>query len=35
VPLTNRRSMDLVSARVGNFQHHLQVGTLFDQLWVR
>ncbi|MGH8722005.1 MAG: ABC transporter substrate-binding protein, partial [Burkholderiales bacterium] len=35
VPLTNRRSTDLVSARVGNVQHHMQVGTLLDQLWVR
>jgi peptide/nickel transport system substrate-binding protein len=35
VPLTNRRSIDLVAARVGNVQHHLQVGTLLDQLWVR
>jgi DNA-binding SARP family transcriptional activator/ABC-type transport system substrate-binding protein len=35
VPLTNRRSIDLVSTRVGNVQHHMQVGTLLDQLWVR
>jgi ABC-type transport system substrate-binding protein/DNA-binding SARP family transcriptional activator len=35
VPLTNRRSMELVSARVGNVQHHLQGYTLLDQLWVR
>jgi len=35
VPLTNRRSVDLVSTRVGNVQHHLQAGTLLDQLWVR
>jgi ABC-type transport system substrate-binding protein/DNA-binding SARP family transcriptional activator/DNA-binding beta-propeller fold protein YncE len=34
VPLTNRRSMDLVSKRVGNVQHHMQMGTLLDQLWV-
>jgi hypothetical protein len=27
--------MNLVSTRVGNVQHHLQVGTLLDQLWVR
>ena len=35
VTLSNRRSVDLVSARVGNVQHHLQAGTLLDQLWVR
>ncbi len=35
VPLTNRRSVDLVSTRVGNVQHHLQGGTLLDQMWVR
>jgi peptide/nickel transport system substrate-binding protein len=35
VPLVNRRSMTLVSRRVGNFQHHPMWGTLLDQLWVR
>jgi YVTN family beta-propeller protein len=35
VPFTNRRSVELVSARVGNVQHHLQGYTLLDQLWVR
>jgi YVTN family beta-propeller protein len=35
VPLTNRRSVEIVSARVGNVQHHLQGYTLLDQLWVR
>jgi hypothetical protein len=35
VPLTNRRSVELVSARVGNVQHHVQGHTLLDQLWVR
>jgi DNA-binding SARP family transcriptional activator/ABC-type transport system substrate-binding protein len=35
VPLTNRRSVELVSARVGNVQHHLAGYTLLDQLWVR
>ena len=35
VPLTNRRSVELVSERVGNVQHHLSGYTLLDQLWVR
>jgi YVTN family beta-propeller protein len=35
VPLTNRRQVVFVSERVGNFQYHPQLGTLFDQLWVR
>jgi YVTN family beta-propeller protein len=35
VPLTNRRSVDFVSKRVGNVQHHLQGYTLLDQMWVR
>jgi ABC-type oligopeptide transport system substrate-binding subunit len=35
VPLTNRRSAEIVSARVGNVQHHLSGYTLLDQLWVR
>jgi DNA-binding SARP family transcriptional activator/ABC-type transport system substrate-binding protein len=35
VPLTNRRSVELVSARVGNVQHHVVGYTLLDQLWVR
>ena len=35
VPLTNRRSAELVSARVGNVQHHVRGITLLDQLWVR
>ena len=35
VPLTNRRSVVLVSERVGNVQGHLQGYTLLDQLWVR
>jgi YVTN family beta-propeller protein len=33
VPLTNRRSMELVSRRLGNVQH-LQGYTMLDQLWV-
>jgi ABC-type transport system substrate-binding protein/DNA-binding beta-propeller fold protein YncE len=35
VPLTNRRSAEIVSARVGNVQHHVQGYTLLDQLWLR
>jgi hypothetical protein len=35
VPLTNRRSVELVSTRVGNVQHHVLGYTLLDQLWVR
>jgi hypothetical protein len=33
--LVNRRSVTLVSKRVGNYQHHPMWGTLLDQLWVR
>jgi peptide/nickel transport system substrate-binding protein len=35
VPLFNRRTMALVSKRVGNYQHHPLFGTLYDQMWVR
>jgi hypothetical protein len=35
VPLTNRRSVELVSERVDNVRHHLSGYTLLDQLWVR
>jgi peptide/nickel transport system substrate-binding protein len=35
IPLVNRRSITLVSRRVGNFQHHPLWGPLLDQLWVR
>ena len=35
VPLANHRSVEIVSARVGNVQHHMQIGTLLDQIWVR
>lgn len=35
VPLINRRALMIVSKRVGNYQHHLLYGTLYDQLWVR
>jgi peptide/nickel transport system substrate-binding protein len=35
VPLLNPRRVEYVSARVGNYQFNPQLGTLFDQLWVR
>jgi peptide/nickel transport system substrate-binding protein len=35
VPLVNRRSVTLVSDRVGNYQSHPLWSTLLDQLWVR
>ncbi len=35
VPVTNQGGIDVVGARVGNYQHHLQLGILLDQLWVR
>jgi ABC-type transport system substrate-binding protein len=35
VPTNNPRSVDLVSKRVGNFQHHPVFGVLLDQLWVK
>ena len=35
VPLTNRRSLVLVSKRAGNVQIHPSWSTLLDQVWVR
>ena len=35
VPLTNGKSLSLVSRRVGNYQYSQQTGVLYDQLWVR
>lgn len=35
VPLTNPKSVEILSARVGNYQFNPQVGSLLDQLWVR
>jgi ABC-type transport system substrate-binding protein/DNA-binding SARP family transcriptional activator len=35
VPLTTRRSVVVVSKRVGNVQTHGQLFTLLDQMWVR
>jgi len=32
--MTNRRTVILVSKRVGNVKHHAQWSTLLDQLWV-
>ena len=35
VPAYTPRNVDLVSKRVGNYQHHPLFGVLLDQLWVR
>jgi YVTN family beta-propeller protein len=35
VPLVNPRLIDLVSARVGNYQFHPYWGIMADQLWLR
>jgi hypothetical protein len=35
VPLVNRRTLSLVSKRVGNQQYHPWWGALYDQMWVR
>lgn len=35
VPLTNQGGIDVVGARVGDYQHHPHLGILLDQLWVR
>jgi peptide/nickel transport system substrate-binding protein len=35
VPTITPRNVDLVSKRVGNYQHHPLFGVLLDQLWVR
>jgi ABC-type oligopeptide transport system substrate-binding subunit len=35
IPLFNRRTLLLVSNRVGNAQIHLELGPLLDQFWVR
>jgi peptide/nickel transport system substrate-binding protein len=35
VPTSNRRSVDFVGARVGNYEYHPQWGVLLDQLWVK
>jgi peptide/nickel transport system substrate-binding protein len=35
VPMFNVRSLQVVSARVGNYQHHPLWDVLLDQLWVR
>jgi peptide/nickel transport system substrate-binding protein len=35
VPTHTLRNIDLVSKRVGNYQHHPLFGVLLDQLWVR
>jgi peptide/nickel transport system substrate-binding protein len=35
IPTYTPRNVDLVSKRVGNYQHHPLFGVLLDQLWVR
>jgi peptide/nickel transport system substrate-binding protein len=35
VPTHTPNDLDLVSKRVGNYQHHPLFGVLIDQLWVR
>jgi peptide/nickel transport system substrate-binding protein len=35
VPLVNRRTLTLVSKRVGHYEHHPLWGALYDQMWVR
>ena len=35
VPFANGVALEVVSARVGNYQYNPQWGTLLDQLWVR
>ena len=35
VPTINRRNVDFVSERVGNYQYNPQWGVLLDQLWVK
>jgi YVTN family beta-propeller protein len=35
VPLVNDRGWDLVSARVGDYQHNPEWGALLDQMWVQ
>jgi YVTN family beta-propeller protein len=35
VPLTNVKSLSVVSRRVGNYQYSQQAGILYDRLWVR
>ena len=35
VPTVNRRAVDFVSERIGNYQYSPQWGALLDQLWVK
>ena len=35
VPTYNRRNVDFVSKRVGNYQYNPQWGLLLDQAWVK
>jgi uncharacterized protein (DUF2164 family) len=33
--MSNRRNVDFVSKRVGNYQYNPKWGVLLDQLWVK
>ena len=35
VPIVNRRNVDFLSKRVGNYQYNPQWGPLLSQLWVK
>jgi hypothetical protein len=35
VPTYNRKEVDFLAKRVGNYQFHPQWGPLIDQMWVR
>jgi YVTN family beta-propeller protein len=35
VPTSNRRNVDFVSTRVGNYEYHPQWGVLLDRLWIK
>jgi hypothetical protein len=35
IPVFNRRTLLLVSDRLGNAQMHQELGPLLDQFWVR
>jgi YVTN family beta-propeller protein len=35
VPTSNRRNVDFVSERVGNYEYHPQWGVLLDRLWIK
>ena len=35
VPTSNRRNIDFLSKRVGNYEYNPQWSVLYDQLWVK